>query len=205
MTTTFSQCDPLLRFFSYLKAKRVLDERARELMALAPADFEAARVIDATGLIVAPGLVDLAARLREPGHEHEGMLETELNAAAAGGVTSLACPPDTEPVLDEPGLVEMLKHRAKSHALAHVYPLGAVTRHLEGHLLSPLLDADSPEGFPFLALLVSGGDTQIMRGDGLGRYALLGETIDDAADIHIKMLRLHAPEEMGVSKDYIEN
>ena len=76
-------------------------------------DFAADRTIDATGLIVAPGLVDLCARLREPGHEHEGLLESELAAAAAGGVTSLVCPPDTDPVLDEPGLVEMLKFRAR--------------------------------------------------------------------------------------------
>ncbi|MFN8795657.1 MAG: trypsin-like peptidase domain-containing protein, partial [Betaproteobacteria bacterium] len=68
-------------------------------------DFAADRVIDATGLVVAPGLVDLAARLREPGQEHEGMLESELAAAAAGGVTSLVCPPDTDPVIDETGLV----------------------------------------------------------------------------------------------------
>ena len=78
-----------------------------------PPDFQPNRVIDASGCIVAPGLVDLAARLREPGHEHDGMLESELNAAAAGGVTSLVCPPDTDPTLDEPGLVEMLKFRAR--------------------------------------------------------------------------------------------
>jgi dihydroorotase len=76
-------------------------------------DFQAERTLDATGLVVAPGLVDLAARLREPGQEHEGMLESELQAAAAGGVTSLVCLPDTDPVLDEPGLVEMLKFRAR--------------------------------------------------------------------------------------------
>jgi dihydroorotase len=55
------------------------------------------------GLHRGPGLVDLAVRLREPGHEHEGMLESEMAAAVAGGVTSLVCPPDTDPVLDEPG------------------------------------------------------------------------------------------------------
>jgi len=66
------------------------------------ADFHASRTIDAGGLVVAPGLVDLAARLREPGHEHEGMLESEMAAAVAGGVTSLVCPPDTDPPLDEP-------------------------------------------------------------------------------------------------------
>ena len=77
-------------------------------------EFDADRTIDAAGLVVAPGLVDLAARLREPGHEHEGMLESEMAAAVAGGVTSLCCLPDTDPVLDEPGLVEMLKFRVIS-------------------------------------------------------------------------------------------
>ena len=81
-------------------------------MGQAPADFTPNRVINAQGCIVAPGLVDLAARLREPGQEHAGMLESEMAAAVAGGVTSLVCPPDTEPVLDEPGLVEMLRYRA---------------------------------------------------------------------------------------------
>ena len=60
-------------------------------------DFEPNKIIDATGCIVAPGLIDLSARLREPGYEHEGMLESELAAAVAGGVTSLVCPPDTDP------------------------------------------------------------------------------------------------------------
>jgi dihydroorotase len=93
--------------------------------------FEAERTIDAAGWVVMPGLVDLAARLREPGHEHEGMLESELAAAAAGGVTSLVCPPDTDPVLDEPGLVEMLKFRARKLSRCRVFPLGALTRGLE--------------------------------------------------------------------------
>ena len=78
-------------------------------------DFVPTQTVDATGCIVAPGLVDLAVRLREPGHEHERMLESEMAAAVAGGVTSLVCPPDTDPVLDEPGLVEMLRYRAETN------------------------------------------------------------------------------------------
>jgi len=104
------------------------------------AEFEADRVIDASGLVVAPGLVDLAARRREPGHEHEGMLESEMAAAVAGGVTSLVCPPDTEPVLDEPGLVQMLKFRARNLNLAHLYPLGALTRGLNGEVLTAMAE-----------------------------------------------------------------
>ena len=103
-------------------------------------EFQADRIIDATGLVVAPGLVDLAARLREPGHEHEGMLESELNAAAAGGVTSLVCPPDTDPVLDEPGLVEMLKFRARKLSLCRLFPLGALTMKLEGASLTEMAE-----------------------------------------------------------------
>lgn len=107
-----------------------------------PPDFAgtSTRVIDAHGLVVMPGLVDLAARLREPGHEHEGMLESELNAAAAGGVTSLVCLPDTDPPLDEPGLVEMLKFRARNLSLCRLFPLGALTRGLQGQVLTEMAE-----------------------------------------------------------------
>ena len=103
-----------------------------------PPGFEPQRTIDATGCLVLPGLVDLAARLREPGYEHEGMLESEMAAAVAGGVTSLVCPPDTDPVLDEPGLVEMLKFRAEKLHQARLFPLGALTRGLAGEVLTEM-------------------------------------------------------------------
>ena len=103
-----------------------------------PPGFEPDRTIDATGLVVCPGLVDLAARTREPGPG--GMLESEMAAAVAGGVTSLVCPPDTDPVLDEPGLVQMLKFRAGSLNLARLYPLGALTIGLAGQVLAPMAE-----------------------------------------------------------------
>jgi dihydroorotase len=106
----------------------------------APADFTANKTIDADGLVVAPGLVDLSVRLREPGYEYKATLESEMQAAMQGGVTSLVCPPDTDPVLDEPGLVEMLKHRAKSLNQAHVYPLGALTVGLKGKELTEMAE-----------------------------------------------------------------
>jgi dihydroorotase len=104
----------------------------------APAGFSADETIDAIGLIVAPGFVDLSARLREPGFEYKATLESEMQAAMQGGVTSLVCPPDTDPVLDEPGLVEMLKHRARSLNQAHVHPLGALTMGLKGAALTEM-------------------------------------------------------------------
>src|SRR5512145_1000427 len=97
-------------------------------LGMAPEGWHANRVIDATNRVVCPGLVDVSARLREPGLEYKATLESEMQAAIAGGVTSLACPPDTDPPLDEPGLVEMLKHRARLLNLAHVYPIGALTQ-----------------------------------------------------------------------------
>ena len=104
----------------------------------APTAWHASRIVDAAGLIVCPGLIDLSARLREPGFEYKATLESEMQAAIAGGVTSLACPPDTDPPLDEPGLVEMLKHRARSLNCAHVYPVGALTEGLRGETITEM-------------------------------------------------------------------
>ncbi len=106
----------------------------------APQGFAAEQVIDATGLIVTPGLVDVAARLREPGYEYKATLESEMDAAMAGGVTSLSCPPDTEPPLDEPGLVEMLKHRARSLNQSRVFPVGALTYGLKGAEITEMIE-----------------------------------------------------------------
>ncbi|WP_137174861.1 dihydroorotase [Massilia sp. HP4] len=106
----------------------------------APQGFTADRAIDASGLVVAPGLVDLSARLREPGYEYKATLESELQAAMQGGVTTLVCPPDTDPVLDEPGLVEMLKHRARMLDQANVHPLGALTVGLKGQALTEMAE-----------------------------------------------------------------
>ena len=106
----------------------------------APDGFRADDTIDAKGLIACPGLVDLSARLREPGFEYKATLESELRAAAAGGVTTLACPPDTDPPLDEPGLVEMLTRRAASLDLARVHPLGALTVGLKGLKLAEMAE-----------------------------------------------------------------
>jgi dihydroorotase len=104
----------------------------------APAGFTPERTVDASGLVVCPGLVDLSARLREPGFEYKATLESEMHAAVAGGVTSLACPPDTDPPLDEPGLVEMLTFRARSLNLVRVHPIGALTAGLAGELLAEM-------------------------------------------------------------------
>lgn len=96
----------------------------------APAGFRAEQEIDASGLVVCPGLIDLSARL--------GRLETELEAAVAGGVTTLVSPPDMDPPLDEPELAERLVRQAADLGLARVLPLGALTQQLEGEKLAEM-------------------------------------------------------------------
>lgn len=128
----------------------------------APADFHANRTLDATGLIVCPGLVDLSVRLREPGYEYKATLESEMLAAAAGGITSLACPPDTDPPLDEPGLVEMLKFRAKNLPGPRVYPIGALTQKLAGIALTEMAELTEAGCRAFTQADAPMTDTQVL-------------------------------------------
>jgi dihydroorotase len=103
-----------------------------------PDGFVAERTLQATGHVVCPGLVDLSAALREPGHEHKASIASESAAAAAGGITTLCCPPDTDPVIDTPAVVDLVSHRAAAVGLARVRPLGALTQGLAGEKLSEM-------------------------------------------------------------------
>jgi dihydroorotase len=120
------------------------------------------RTIDAKGLVVAPGFIDLSARLREPGYEYKATLESEMDAAVAGGVTSLACPPDTDPPLDEPGLVDMLRRRAKALSRARVYPVGALTVKLAGKQLTEMAELAESGCVAFSQANVPVADTQVL-------------------------------------------
>jgi dihydroorotase len=127
-----------------------------------PDGFAADQTIALSGQCVAPGLVDLCARLREPGFEYRATLESEMQAAVAGGVTRLVCPPDTDPPLDEPGLVEMLKHRARGLAQAHVHPLGALTVGLAGEYLTEMAELTEAGCIGFSQSLRPLVDTQVL-------------------------------------------
>ena len=129
---------------------------------ISPEGGKADRVIDAKGLVVAPGFIDLSARLREPGYEYKATLESEMDAAVSGGVTSLACPPDTDPPLDEPGLVDMLRRRAKALSRARVYPVGALTVKLEGQALTEMGQLTDAGCVAFSQANVPMADTQVL-------------------------------------------
>ena len=101
-----------------------------------PAGFTATQTIDASDKVVCPGLIDLCARLGEPGHEQRGTIYSETRAAALAGITSMVCLPDTDPVIDEPSVVELILNRAESAEFARVLPLGALTLGLQGERLA---------------------------------------------------------------------
>lgn len=104
----------------------------------APSGFEAERTIDASGLVVCPGLVDLCAHLREPGQEHKATIASETAAAAAAGITTLVCPPDTEPVIDTPAVANLVQRRAQAAGKARVLTLGALTQGLDSNQISEM-------------------------------------------------------------------
>jgi len=161
----------LIRGGRVIDPARAFDEKADVALAgnaviaignVAP-DFQPELTIDATGCLVLPGLVDLAVRLREPGYEHARMLESEMSAAVAGGITSLVCQPDTDPVLDESGLVEMLRFRAEKLQQARVYPLGALTRNLQGTVLTEMVELTDAGCVAFSQAEVALSNTQVLQ------------------------------------------
>ena len=103
-----------------------------------PDGFEADQTIDASGKTVIPGLIDLSARLREPGQEHKGTIASETRAAAAGGITTLCLPPDTDPIIETPAVAELITRHANDAGFARVLPVGALTTGLKGEQLAEM-------------------------------------------------------------------
>lgn len=132
----------------------VLIEDGR-IAAIGKTTGKAKKTIDAKGLIICPGLIDMHVHLREPGQEWKEDIESGSRAAVAGGVTSMCCMPNTTPRLDHAGVVRQVIERAKQVGLCDVYPIGAVSRNLEGKKLSEMRElvragavAFSDDGMP---------------------------------------------------------
>jgi len=104
-----------------------------------PGGFAADKKIDASGKLVFPGIVDLSVRLREPGFEYKATIASETAAAASAGVTTVCCPPDSVPIVDNPTVVEMIYHRASLANKARVVSVGALTQKLEGEKISEMM------------------------------------------------------------------
>lgn len=130
---------------------------------VAPLDFDATEIIDATGKLVLPGLIDLRARVREPGLEHKATIESETRAAVSAGITTLVCPPDTDPVIDTPAMAQMIQQRAWRFGRAFIHPLGALTRNLAGEQLTDMEALDEAGCIGFSNALSPIKDTLVMR------------------------------------------
>ncbi|OGI47169.1 MAG: dihydroorotase [Candidatus Muproteobacteria bacterium RBG_16_65_34] len=129
----------------------------------APEGFKPERILDAKGRIVCPGLVDLRARLREPGLEYKATIESEVQAAVAAGITTLCCPPDTNPVIDTPAMAQMIQHRAWRFGLAFIHPLGALTKGLAGMELTDMRALNDAGCVGLTNALAPVTDTLVMR------------------------------------------
>lgn len=128
-----------------------------------PDGFEAERTLDASGLTLIPGIVDLRARLREPGAEHKATIASESRAAARGGITTLCCPPDTDPIIDTPAVAELIHQRAAAAGLTRVEVLGALTRELDGLNLAEMGALKEAGCLGVSNALEPVSDTEVMR------------------------------------------
>jgi len=142
----------------------------------AGAGQRAEQEIDAAGQWVIPGLVDLHARMREPGQEHKGTIASESAAAAKGGITTLCCPPDTDPVIDTPAVAEHVRHRAEAAGRTHVLPLGALTHGLGGRQLAEMAALRDAGCVAVGNARRAVRDTQVMR-QALEYAATMGITV----------------------------
>src|SRR3954462_3784012 len=124
---------------------------------------EGTEVIDCDGRLVAPGLVDMRAFIGEPGAEYRETLATASQAAAAGGVTTIVCQPDTNPVIDDPAIVDFVLRRASATAIVHVQPMAALTKGLEGTELAEIGLLKAAGAVAFTDGVKSVVNAQVMR------------------------------------------
>src|SRR5690349_21230591 len=148
-------------------------------------DASGTEQFDATGLIVAPGFIDMHVHLREPGFEYAETIESGSRAAAAGGFTSICCMPNTSPVNDNATVTSYIKERAERHAIVNVFPIGAITKNSAGEELAAIASmrqagivAISDDGRPVMNARVMRRAMETARSFGL-------PVIDHCEDLHL--------------------
>src|SRR5690606_18349380 len=120
-------------------------------------------IIDCSDKVVAPGLIDMRAFVGEPGAEHRETLASASQAAAAGGVTTIVCQPETSPVIDDPAIVDFVMRRARDTAIVHVQPMGALTKGLKGQELAEIGLLKAAGAVAFTDGTKSVANAQVMR------------------------------------------
>lgn len=120
-------------------------------------------IVDCKGHIVAPGLIDMRAFVGEPGAEHRETLATASQAAAAGGVTTIVCQPDTDPVIDDHAIVDFILRRARDTAIVHVAPMAALTKGLKGQEMTEIGLLKAAGAVAFTDGIRSVTNAQVMR------------------------------------------
>jgi dihydroorotase len=139
----------------------VRDGRIADLGRIGKAD--GAEVVDCGGAVLAPGLVDMRAFIGEPGAEHRETLRSASEAAAAGGVTTIVSMPDTDPVIDDPAIVDFLLRRARDTAIVHVRPAAALTKGLQGREMTEIGLLQEAGAVAFTDGAISVANAQVMR------------------------------------------
>ena len=161
-------------------------------MHITEGSIKGAESLDCGGRTVAPGLIDMMVFCGEPGHEHRETLATASRAAAAGGVTTICCMPNTDPVIDDVALVDFVRRRARDTALVHVHPMAAMTRELKG------------EDMAELGLLQDAGAIAFTNGKlSVANAKLMRNVLSYAKDYGA--LIVHHPEDANLAGDGVIN
>jgi dihydroorotase len=148
---------------------------------------EGAEIVDCKGRIVAPGLIDMRAFVGEPGAEYRDTLATASQAAAAGGVTTIICQPDTSPAIDEPAIVDFVLRRARDTAIVHVQPMAALTKGLEGKEMTEIGLLKAAGAVAFTDGTKSVTNAQVMRRTLTYARDLIGEGVMNEGELAARL------------------
>ena len=158
-------------------------------------ETQADQIIDATGLIVTPGLIDMHVHLREPGFEHKETIAAGTRAAAAGGFTSVACMANTQPVADSAEVLEFIRSQARESGAANVFPIGSITKNLDGEELT-----DVPALLEAGAVALSDDGKTVMNAELMRQVLAWSARLDFPVAVHCEEHNLNAGKVMNLGE-----